>query len=197
MAWASFLSLPVIYLNVERLAEALGWDSLLVDATGVSGSSGMTGTLIDILVSPAMAMGSIALVSFSLGVWVDTWIRQREPAKVKRPEALRLIGKQCELMAYRIKSSLDPGYFGPGYKNTPQETVAATYSLLLTLDKQRIPAPTQAALVDLRVINQVENYFRMIGKLLIAGHIREAEVEAIQMTVEIMELSENRMAHSG
>ena len=37
----------------------------------------------------------------------------------------------------------------------------------------------------------------MIGKLLIAGHIREAEVEAIQMTVEIMELSENRMAHSG
>lgn len=104
-----------------------------------------------------------------------------------------MIGKQCEIMAYRIKSALDPGYFGPGHRNTPQETVAATYALLLTLRKQGIFAPTEAALGDVKVIGEVEDYFRMIGKLLIAGHIHEAELEAIQMTVDIMELSERRM----
>lgn len=180
----------VLYLNIETLAQSWGWDSLLVEAAQASAKPSFWERVMDFLVSPIMALVSVALLAFTAGVWVDALLRRLArtappaPAPDTRYENL---GRGCETAYTRINSWLHPLY-ADGPRTVSASIGAPLYSFLLTLQKAGIVAPVGVDMTDPKIVGQIGDYLKLVGSLLVAGHIDEAKDAADHMTDSIKEL---------
>ncbi len=75
----------VFYLNVEKLAEARGWDTFLTDAFGEYFPEVYT-----FLAGQTALMLAFVLGAFTLGVWLDTVFRKIGPASSPDMAQLRI-----------------------------------------------------------------------------------------------------------
>lgn len=67
--------LVVLYLNIEKLAEREGWDTLLAD--GVAPASGPS-PLLELLTTPTAFAAATFVIGLAIGVWIDTLLVRRE-----------------------------------------------------------------------------------------------------------------------
>ncbi len=79
----------VIYLNIEKWAEANGYDSFLVDWTRHANGTGEPEPVMSVLTSGPMLYGAIAISSLTLGLWIDWVARRFERSKPNKKSTLK------------------------------------------------------------------------------------------------------------
>lgn len=82
----------ILYLNIETYAQSKGWDTLLKGAM-----EGQVPAIVDWALQPWVGLTSLALISFTLGLWFDAVLRRRERKSfVVGPQIIDPVGEAAQ-----------------------------------------------------------------------------------------------------
>lgn len=175
----------VIYLNIEKWAEANGYDSFLVDWTRHADGTAEPEPVMSILTSGPMLYGAIAISSLTLGLWIDWVARRFERSKPSKKSTLKSIGYECKSLGRDIGAEL--GTIDPRiYRYLPQ-----LHSLSLKMRKAKLPT-TAICPNDSEYMGLYVSYLRFVGQLLVDGHNNEASGTAQSIINEMIQLADRK-----
>lgn len=174
----TFVLIVVAVLNIETVAQRVGWDTILADKLG--GVMPWLASAVSQAWFPWLVFG---MVCFTMGLWTDNLLRWRDAKAAGSPERLRALGESM----IRYKGFIYDG-FSRGHNNTIEWTdhsqaeidvFGETRTLLLRLYELGIQPPRN--LRDVPRAEQmlyVAQMFSLIGPLLRDGHLKLARQSA-------------------
>lgn len=175
--------LVVIYLNIEKWAEAKGYDSFLVGwANGAEGIA-ETSAIAALLTSGPILNAAIAITFLTIGLWVDWILRRVDSKRPSRTEKARQLGVQCYNAARTLQFAIDD------IDGNIIDAAPKLHSVQVALRQFGIHAPSIDVKNEMKLQNFVY-FLRHVGTLLEDGHIDEAKRAAVTLSpnVEFQEL---------
>ena len=177
----SGLSVPfvvVLYLNIEKLAEARGLDTLLVDLLSPDDPKKMTvgSQILNYATSPEVAGISILVIGIVIGFWSEVLLRRGDGREELKWQG---VGRRCERVVMMIESIARTRYYSEDDSPFKQPAVlnriwAAFLPVAVDLERLGLSVPDHGVDSQDDAI-RIREYLRFVGPLVAQGHIRAAK----------------------
>ncbi len=181
----------VLYLNIEKYAEKIGYDVILIKAleTGPNGDA-VLNPLVAAALHPLALYGAIAATGIVAGLWLDAWLRRTESKKLPRIERIKNLGDRCKELATYI--SISQPHITYDNENMLNDIWAKWLPIQIELEKWGLVTP-QETIASGDEVNILRNYSQFIGQLLLNGELRFAKKTAKSLCAGLNQPDESRV----